>query len=435
MKKIFITALGLMLLLSTGTYSCKSSPGQNSDSQDSSDAPDPVEIVVELEHFSGASAQVETLHRQTGEELVHIPENGWISFDVPVQIAGRYRVEVRFTAGLKSSVTCWVETYIDNKDERTYNITGSMILPLPDSNDRFVHSAIDGSPLNRGTHKMKLHVEGGEATADWIKFTLLKEHQLTPETLTQQTNGEEWKVVWSDEFEEGELPDLSKWTYDIGDWGWGNNELQYYTEGRKENARIENGNLIIEAHKNQKGEKWTSARLTTRGKTSFVYGKIEFKAKVPVGRGNWTAGWTLGDKYVDELSWPYCGEIDILECVGFEIDDQTGDGLHHASVHCGAYYFKLNNQPTGITEVKSMNSEYHLYAIEWTPDYIKAFVDDKPYFTYEDTSDSLTWPFNEPQNIIVNLAMGGGWGGAQGMDESLTKQELVIDYVRVYERR
>ncbi len=388
-----------------------------------------------MENHTGSNTDVEVVTLESGDQVIKVPEDGWLTVDVPIRVPGRYKTEVRLAAGSELPVTCWLEDYIDNKDGRTFNVTGSLEFPVSDQKDQLITVHKDGTPLNSGIHKMRLHIQGGEARVDWINFTLLKKHQGSPEMLMQNTKGDEWVVVWSDEFDKGDQPDLAKWTYDIGNWGWGNNELQYYTEGNKENARIENGNLIIESHKNHMGEKWTSARLTTRGKTSFVYGRIEMRAKVPVEKGNWTAGWMLGDKYVDELSWPYCGEIDILECVGFEIDDLTGDGLHHASVHCGAYYFKLNNQPTGITEVKSMNSEYHLYAIEWTPEYIKAFVDDVHYFTYEDTSDSLTWPYNEPQNIILNLAMGGGWGGAQGMDESVTSQQVVIDYVRVYERR
>ena len=230
------------------------------------------------------------------------------------------------------------------------------------------------------------------------------------------------------------MPDTSKWNYDIGDWGWGNNELQYYTENRAENARLVDGNLIIEAIKDQEGD-WTSARLTTRGKVSFLYGRIEFRAKVPLHRGNWAAGWTLGDEYVDEKSWPYCGEIDILESVGYEINDTTGDGTAHASAHCGAYYFKLGNQPTGILEVENMNNDFHIYAVDWTPNGIVASVDGHPYFTYDDISTDLSWPFNKPQNIILNLAMGGGWGGLKGMDESVKSQQFIVDYVRVYKRK
>ena len=393
------------------------------------------DLVIEAEMHTGASGEFETLTLETGEEVIVVQPGGWLSFDVPVELAGRYKAQVHLSSASGSQVSCWIEDYVANKDGRTYNITGSLELADTDQPGSLVTLHKDGSPLNEGTHPMKLHVSGGEAAVDWIKFTLIKERELTPEVLTQNMEGSEWVIAWSDEFDTDGLPDETKWTYDIGNWGWGNNELQYYTVARTENARVENGNLIIEARKGDMGEKWTSARLTTREKTSFIYGRIEFRARVPKERGNWAAGWTLGDAYADELSWPYCGEIDIMECVGFEINDTTGNGLHHASVHCGAYYFKLNNQPTGITQVQNMNEEFHLYVVEWAPDYIKAYVDDLHYFTYEDTSDTLTWPFNEPQNIILNLAMGGGWGGAQGMDESVSSQQIVVDYVRVYERK
>ncbi|MDX1409794.1 MAG: glycoside hydrolase family 16 protein, partial [Saprospiraceae bacterium] len=190
-----------------------------------------------------------------------------------------------------------------------------------------------------------------------------------------------------------------------------------------------------EAHKDDDGHAWTSARLTTRGKVTFRYGKIELRARVPAGRGNWAAGWTLGDAYVDELSWPYCGEIDILESVGFEVDNANGDGKAHASVHCRAFYFKEDSHHTSTLPVKDMHNSFHTYAVEWTPGGITAFVDDQPYFAYDDTTDERTWPFDEPQNIILNLAMGGGWGGAQGMDPQMTSQQYILDYVRVYARK
>jgi len=392
------------------------------------------EILVEPGKISGASGEFETRTLDSGEEVILVPMAGWISFDVPVEVAGRYRAEVRLASESGNPVVCWIEDYIDNKDDRTYNISGNMVL-APESPGTCETLHKDGSPLNAGTHPMKLHVGMDEAAIQWIKFSLIKERVLTPEVLTQNMDGSEWVIAWSDEFDRDGLPDESKWTHDIGNWGWGNNELQYYTVARPENARVENGMLIIEAHKDDMGEKWTSARLTTREKVTFIYGKIEIRARVPKERGNWAAGWTLGDNYVDELSWPYCGEIDIMESVGYEINDTTGNGKAHASVHCGAYYFKLNNHHTSVIDVENMNEEFHLYAVEWTPEYIKAFVDDQEYFHYDDTSDSLTWPFDEPQNIILNLAMGGGWGGAMGMDESVTSQQIVVDYVRVYERR
>ncbi|MFP4470663.1 MAG: family 16 glycosylhydrolase [Bacteroidales bacterium] len=389
------------------------------------------EVIIEAENLTSASGDFAVKPFEDSGEYVHTDSAGWIALDVKVPRAGRYLTEVRISAGNPGSMVLWVEDYYDNKDNRTYNITGNMT-PEPGASG-FVTVAKTGSPLNAGLHKMKIHFNGA-VSIDHQKFTLLKPHRKTPKTLTQQTRGEEWEIAWADEFDGPEV-DTTKWTFDFGNWGWGNHELQLYTDNRPENARIENGNLIIEARKGDLEQPWTSARLTTREKVSFLYGKIEFRAKVPAGKGNWAAGWTLGDSYIDELSWPYCGEIDILESVGYEMDNETGNGIAHASAHSGAYYFKLGNQPTATIPVKNMNNEYHTYAVEWTPEYIKAFVDGIHYFTYEDNSSELSWPFDDPHNIILNLAMGGGWGGAMGMDETVTSQKMVIDYVRVYQRK
>jgi beta-glucanase (GH16 family) len=358
------------------------------------------------------------------------PLSGWYAYTIDVPVAGRYRVEFTVKSDNDTSYV-WIEDHIDNKDDRTYNITSN--IPVPASNEYTVVSR-DGSPMNVGQHKIKLHVIGN-ADVEKVNFSLMKAHQNTPLTLTQNWEGDEWDLVWSDEFDGEGLPDTTKWTFDIGNWGWGNGELQYYTENRLKNARLEDGNLLIEAHKNDMGEKWTSARLTTRGKTSFLYGKIEFRAKVPAEKGNWAAGWTLGDEYVDELSWPYCGEIDILESVGYQMDNVTGNGTAHASAHSGAYYFKLGNQPTATTPVENMNNSFHTYAVEWGPEGMTATVDGKPYFTYDDTSSELSWPFDKPQNIILTLAMGGGWGGLEGMDDTVQTQLMTIDYVRVYQKK
>lgn len=386
-------------------------------------------IKLEAENFSSSSSEMTTEEGENNTNYVVTPAGDtWLAFDVDIEQAGRYKFEINGQADQEGG-SVWMEDYTDNKDGRTYNVTGS----VPLSVGSFSVRSKDGSPLNKGVHKMKLHAKG-VAKLDWVTFTLMKKHQLTPQKLTQKTDGKEWKVVWADEFEGEGMPDTSKWTYDIGDWGWGNNELQYYTDSRLENARLEDGNLVIEARKNDMNQEWTSARLTTRGKVTFLYGRIEFRAKVPPNKGNWAAGWTLGDDYVDELSWPYCGEIDILESVGYEMDNETGNGKAHASAHCGAYYFKLGNQPTGIIDVENMNNEYHIYAVDWTPEGIIASVDGKEYFTYNDTSTDLAWPFGKAQNLILNLAMGGGWGGLQGMDETMTSQKFLVDYVRVYEK-
>lgn len=346
-------------------------------------------------------------------------------FEVEIPETGRYVVTFY---GNKSGTEVWLEDYIENMDGRTYNITGTVVI------DGLQGNSIDGSPLKAGKHPMRVNV-AEISEIDSIGFSLMLAQRTTPEIKSQTMEGEEWELVWSDEFDGEGLPDTSKWSYNVGNWGWGNNELQYYTAGREENARLSNGNLIIEARKNDDGKPWTSARLTTQGKVAFQYGKIEFRAKVPVGRGTWAAGWMLGDEYKDELSWPYCGEIDILECVGYEIDDATGKGINHATCHTRAYYFKQNNQIGSEIEMDSMNSVYHTYGVEWYPNVIYGYVDGKRYYTYDKTADELEWPFHKAQNIILNLAVGGGWGGAKGVDESYSNHQFIIDYVRVYQKK
>lgn len=389
-----------------------------------------VTIVVEAESFSQSSRPVETGENGSGRFVGGLKDGDWLAYEVQVPVAGRYRTEVTVANSSEQPASVWVEDYVDNKDGRTYNITGAM--PVS-GQDEFVTTSKDGSPLNVGTHKMKVHVNGDGVKIDRIAFYLLKEHQVTPKSLKQNMDGTEWHLVWADEFEGEGLPDTSKWTFDLGNWGWGNNEPQYYTEFRTENARQEGGNLIIEARPNDMGQEWTSARLTTRGKVSFVYGKIEFRAKPPAGVGTWAAGWLLGDEYRDEISWPYCGEIDVLECVGREVDQETGDGINHASCHTRAYYFKQGNHLTSTLPVKGMTTEFHTYGIIWTPTEIRAYVDDTEYYVYDKTNGEWEWPFNKPQNIIINLAMGGGMGGA--IDPDLTRQQLIVDYIRVYELR
>jgi beta-glucanase (GH16 family) len=287
--------------------------------------------------------------------------------------------------------------------------------------------------LNAGAHKIKLHIKG-VAKIQKITFELMSIHESSPQTYTQRMEGEDWAMVWSDEFNGTEI-DTSKWVFDVGNWGWGNDEIQYYTKADQKNARVKEGNLIIEALKEAQTNIWTSARLTTRGKVSFLYGKIEFRARVPDKKGYWAAGWLLGDSYIDEGSWPYCGEIDILENVGYEIQPLSGDGIAHLSVHTPAYYFKRNNQITSTTLVKDMVGSFHTFTMEWSPNGMTGLIDGVASYVYDKTANDLEWPFYKAHNLIINLAMGGNWGGAQGIDPDLTSQKLIIDYVRVFEKR
>lgn len=244
-----------------------------------------------------------------------------------------------------------------------------------------------------------------------------------------------WQLVWSDEFDYKGLADPAKWGYDIGGHGWGNKELQYYTERRKENARVENGHLIIEARRDHwQGHEYTSARLVTKGKGDWTYGRFEVRAKLPSGRGTWPAIWMLptvksyGDGY-----WPDNGEIDIMEHVGFDPD------VVHASVHTKAYHHSIGTQKTSKIDVPTARTEFNVYAVEWTPDEIRGYVNDKHYFTFKNerlinpASDYKQWPFDKPFHFILNIAVGGTWGGTKGVDESIWPQRMVIDYVRVYQ--
>ncbi len=235
------------------------------------------------------------------------------------------------------------------------------------------------------------------------------------------------KLVWSDEFNYKGLPDPKKWGYDTGGHGWGNNELQYYTYQNTKNARVENGHLIIEAHKENVGTNhYSSARLVTKGKAEWTKGKIEVRAKLPKGLGTWPAIWTLGTK--TPLKWPDDGEIDIMEHVGFD------QGKIHASAHCKKYNHIIGTQKTDTIMVQDCSEAFHVYQLEWDAETIKIGIDDKVYFKFKNEhSDRTAWPFNEPQYLLLNIAVGGFWGGAKGVDEKIWPQRMEIDYVRVYQ--
>lgn len=234
------------------------------------------------------------------------------------------------------------------------------------------------------------------------------------------------QMVWSDEFNNTGLPDAAKWNYDTGGSGFGNNEAQYYTKDRLENARVENGNLVIEARKESfEGKNYTSARLITRDKASWTYGRFEVRAKLPKGRGTWPAIWMLSN---DMKIWPDDGEIDIMEHVGYD------QGIVHASIHTKKYNHMINTQKTAKIEVKDASEEFHVYTVEYNRDRMDFFVDDKHYFSYLNTEKTYdAWPFNQKFFLLLNLAIGGNWGGVQGIDDSIFPQKFYIDYVRVYQ--
>lgn len=236
-----------------------------------------------------------------------------------------------------------------------------------------------------------------------------------------------WKLVWSDEFNYKGLPDSTKWTYDVGGHGWGNNELEYYTRAKKENARVENGHLIIEARKEKTDTlKYTSARLLTKGKASWQYGKIEVRAKLPAGRGSWPAIWMLAENM---KRWPDDGEIDIMEHVGFH------QGYIHGSIHCKSYNHVIHTQKTDTIHVPDCSVAFHVYSCEWNNDIMKIAVDGKVYFSFANEHKGYDfWPFDNKMDLILNIAVGGNWGGQQGVDDRAFPMRMEVDYVRVYQR-
>ncbi|MBC7532791.1 MAG: glycoside hydrolase family 16 protein [Oligoflexus sp.] len=235
-----------------------------------------------------------------------------------------------------------------------------------------------------------------------------------------------WTLKWSDEFNGGAL-DESKWTYEVQKPFWVNAELQNYTDHRPENVRVENGNLVIEARRDFFGGEYSSGRIKTQGKASWTYGRIEARMKLPGGYGTWPAFWMMPDNA--SRGWPACGEIDILEEVGYD------PNLIHATTHTQAYNWRSGNQRTGSTYVRGAEDGFHVYAIEWFPDHIDAFVDGNKYFTSSnDNSGDNAWPFNKNFHIILNLAVGGEWGGLKGVDSNIWPKQMLVDYVRVYQR-
>lgn len=238
----------------------------------------------------------------------------------------------------------------------------------------------------------------------------------------------EWTTVWADEFEEGDRPDSSKWLYETGGHGWGNDELQYYTENRRKNARVEDGHLVIAAHEEAyEGNDYTSARLNSD--TSWTYGRFEIRAQLPSGRGTWPAHWLLAsqDTYGDQF-WPDNGEIDIMEHVGFD------PNVIHSTIHTEAYNHVDGTQRGSSTEVPGATSSFHVYALEWTPEEIRSYVDGEQYFAFQKPAgaSSAEWPFDHDFHLILNIAVGGAWGGQEGVADDIWPARMLVDYVRVY---
>ena len=243
---------------------------------------------------------------------------------------------------------------------------------------------------------------------------------------------EGWKLVWNDEFESSSI-NKDKWSFEEGGHGWGNNELQYYSDSDS-TAFIRNGKLVLRADIVPQGigasdnlRYFSSARLRTFGKGDWRYGRVEIKAKVALGQGIWPAIWMLPTDWMYG-GWPESGEIDIMEHVGYD------PGHIHGSVHTESYNHKINTQRGGSRRLNNIETAFYVYAIEWFEDRIDFYVDDEKYFSFQNDENNnfKTWPFNQRFHLLLNVAVGGDWPGRPDQT-TIFPSEMEIDYVRVYE--
>jgi beta-glucanase (GH16 family) len=245
------------------------------------------------------------------------------------------------------------------------------------------------------------------------------------------------RLAWSDEFD-GTRLDPRKWRYDISrnKLGWYNGELQYYADGRPENVRVENGRLIIEARREDLdpkkypdwgGQHYTSAKIATQGKAAWTYGFFEVRAKLPCARGTWPAIWMLPETG----GWPDGGEIDIMEQVGSQPE------VVHATLHTALFVHSRGTQRGAELNLPGSCSDFHLYQLDWRATSITIGVDGHAYMRVRNDQPGGrgAWPFDAPFHMILNLAMGGGWAAARGMDDAALPQRMEVDYVRVWQRR
>jgi len=324
----------------------------------------------------------------------------------------------------------WLELPVTNQyDPGTYTITGSArMLVAPAGSTRVRYQVVfEGDAAN----------SAGAVYFDDLNLNMARvvpAPPAGPEVEAAEPAEEspgEWSLIWSDEFNQpdGSSPDASKWGYDRGGSGWGNEELEYYTD-RTNNARIEDGKLVIEARQeNFQGKKYTSARMLTKDKCAWAYGRIEARIQIPRGPGIWPAFWMLGAN-IDSVPWPTCGEIDIMENIGRE--PGTVHGTVHGPGYCGAGGI---GGPAALPGGAAFADGFHVFGVEWETNRIRWYLDGKPYFalTPSKLPAGRRWVYTQPQFLLLNLAVGGRWPGNPDVTTTFP-QRLTVDYVRVYKK-
>ena len=241
---------------------------------------------------------------------------------------------------------------------------------------------------------------------------------------------EGYTLVWNDEFK-GKTLDLQKWVYQEAKAGWVNQELQTYVKGVTPEGKptVEVGKGTLKIHALKEGDKVYSGRIYGHRQVGFRYGYVEARIKLPVGRGTWPAFWMMPVERVK--GWPADGEIDIMEEVG------ANPNYVSSSIHCRAYNHPMKTQKTKETLYPTAESDFHVYALEWTADYIRTFVDgnEQLYFENDHTGNNDTWPFLSPFYPILNVAWGGAWGGYKGIDWDALPVTMEVDYVRIWQKK
>ncbi len=245
--------------------------------------------------------------------------------------------------------------------------------------------------------------------------------------LSYQGFSQNWQLVWQDEFNYTGLPDPNKWGYDVGAGGWGNGEAQYYNNARRENSRVENGNLVLEARRDWAGAEYSSARLVSRNKGDWTYGRVEVRAKIPVGQGLWPAIWMLPTDWAYG-GWPASGEIDIME--SFALGGLKYDKVE-ANIHTKAYNHTIGtNKGAAITGLSNIEQNYHVYGVSWYENKMVFDVDGREYFTFNNEGGWQKWPYDKKFHLIMNIAVGGSLG--TWIAPEIFPKRMLVDYVRVY---
>ncbi len=358
-------------------------------------------------------------------------------------LAGHFQLNIPLDNGVYDITFLFAEPNDIAVGERVFNVVVNNKIELPAIDIRGMRDGKAFSALDKTVNKIQIN--DGQLS---IALQPIKGDPVISGLIVRRhlPASEQWQLVWQDEFDYQGAPDPTKWSYDQWPARKVNDEDQVYTNRRK-NVRVEEGKLIIEAHKEsyQNGE-YTSGRIHTLGKADLLYGKIDVRAKLPAGRGTWSAIWMLpSDPYRYATTcranedwqgsatcdaWPNSGEIDIMEHVGYDMHNI------HGTVHNKAYYWINWQQRKGAINGRTVDTEFHLYSVEWSPEQIVVLMDGTPYFSYSNEQTGWrAWPFDHPYHLILNLAIGGMWGRAGGpIDDSIFPVKMEVDYVRVFNR-